>query len=57
MSEKSGRGGAPLQTIASGRCAGIYCAPDDEMVFGAELLKRTIENAPPGERRIRGLPL
>jgi len=44
MSEKSGRGGAPQQTINLGECATIYGARNGYTVIGAALLAAAMTN-------------
>lgn len=55
MTEKSGRGGAPLQTINLGECAAIVCAGEREGFSGAALLARAITNTPANEATLRGM--
>lgn len=48
--------GTPNRRQAAG-VAAVYEAPEEHGLFGAELLRRTIANAPPNElsiRRLRG---
>ena len=51
--KKTGNG-APIESYL-GEVATVYEAPNGYTRFGAELLARTLTNAPANERRLRGM--